>query len=79
MSKLKTFVAVLMLIFVLGLAAPQALAGDMNEPPGETNAPPGITGELNTPPAPAPGDTPGTGFASWAKIFFQILGNSWSV
>jgi hypothetical protein len=32
MRKLKTFVAVLMLVLVLGLAAPQALAGDVQTP-----------------------------------------------
>ena len=66
MSKLKTFVAVLMLVFVLGLAAPQALAGDMNEPPGETNAPPG---ETQGPPS----------FADWASVLVQIFGQTWSV
>ena len=70
MRKLKTFVAVLMLVFVVGLAAPQALAGQI-ETPGFTepqNAPgdidtPGITGEIHTP-----------GFATWAKIFFLMFG-----
>jgi len=66
MRKLKKVVAVLMLVFMLGLAAPQALAGDMNDPPGETNSPPG---ETQTPPS----------FADWASVFVQILGQTWSV
>lgn len=76
MRKLKTFVAVLMLVFVLGLAAPQALAGDMHTPgftePGEMQSPPGQT---ETP----PGDTQGPGLATWASTIFLILGSVWYV
>jgi hypothetical protein len=68
MRKLKTLVAILMLVFVLGLAAPQALAGETSTPPapGETSTPPG---ETSTPP----------GFADWASVLVQIFGQSWSV
>lgn len=66
MRKLKTFIAVLMLLFVLGLAAPQALAGEIEIPPGDTLTPPG---QIETPP----------GFADWANIIIQICGNSWSI
>jgi hypothetical protein len=62
MRKLKTFVAVVMLVFVLGLAAPQAFAGDI--------ATPGYTE-----PQEAPGDIGSPGFADWAKIFFQMFVN----
>ena len=68
MSKLKTFVAVLMLVFVLGLAAPQVLAGE-TQCPGALQTPPG---ETQTP----PGEIQGPGFADWARIIFQILGAS---
>ena len=77
MRKLKKFVAVLMSVFVLGIAAPQALAGDMNTTPttpGETNTPPGETSG-----PPAPGETQGPTLAAWAKIILQILGNSWNI
>lgn len=91
MRKLKTFVAVLMLVFVLGIAVPQALAGEVNTPPGETSGPPApgetqgpsITGTAKSPGIiecpPALGETQGPGFASWADIIFQILGNSWNI
>jgi hypothetical protein len=74
MRKLKTFVAVLMLVFVLGLAAPQALAGETSAPPapGETQSPPG---ETNSP----PGDGHTTGFADWASALSLIFGNSWTI
>ena len=92
MRKLKTFVAVLMLVFVLGIAVQQAFAGDTMTPPGETQGPP-VPGEMNTPPGetqgpslngitdtpPAPGEVSTPGFASWADIIFQILGNSWNI
>ena len=76
MRKVKTFLAVLMLVFVLGLATPQALAGD-------TLTPPGLTGETQTPPGQLdspPGTTQGPpGFADWANIIIQILGNGWNI
>ena len=78
MRKLKTFVAVLILVFVVGLAAPQASFADGGETQGPsitgTAESSGITdtppGEVNSP----PGDTQGPGFATWAKIFFLIFG-----
>ena len=90
MRKLKTFVAVLMLVFVLGIAVPQALASG-----GETQGP-SITGTaeslgiIECPPAlgetqgpgitdTPPGEISTPGFADWAKIIFQILGNSWNI
>jgi len=94
MRKLKTFVAVLMLVFVLGIAVPQAFAdgGETQGPsltdPGDGHGP-GMPGEINTPgitqgpgitdTPPDPGDVQDPGFASWAKIIFQILGNGWNV
>ena len=67
MRRLKTLIAVLMLVFVSGLAAPQALAGETSTPPapGETSTPPG---ETSTPP----------GFAASAGVLLQIHGQSWS-
>ena len=68
MRKLKTFIAVLMLVFVLGLAAPQALASDVNSTPttpGETSCP--------------PGDGHTTGFADWVDALSTIFGNSWTI
>jgi hypothetical protein len=74
MRKLKTFVAALMLVFVLGIAAPQALAGDMNSPPapapGDVGFPPG---DIHIPGRAAPG------VAFWARTLVLILGNSWNV
>ena len=67
MGKLKRFVAALMLLFVLNIAAPQALAGDVGFPPGDIHIP-GITGDILTP-----------GFADWASALVLILGNSWNV
>ena len=72
MRKLKTFVAALMLVFVLGISAPQTLAGELQTPPGNTESSPGQTE------AP-PGGTQGTGFASWANMILQICGNGWNV
>jgi hypothetical protein len=74
MRKLKTFVGVLMLAFVLGLAAPQALAGEITGPPAprEINTPPG---ETQTPPR----DGHTTGFADWASALSLIFGNSWTI
>ena len=79
MRKMKTFIGVLMLVFVLGLAAPQALAGDQHTPgvlqgppaetaPGEVHTP-GLAGEINAPPT----------LADWTKMLIQILGNSWKL
>jgi hypothetical protein len=63
MRKLKNIVAVLMLLFVLGLAAPQAFAGDVLTP--------GFTGDVQTPGI--TGDIQGVGLLS--AILFGI---SWS-
>ena len=67
MRKLKRVIPVLMLVFVLGLAAPQALAGEVTTPPapGETSCP--------------PGDGHTTGFADWVDALSTIFGNSWTI
>jgi hypothetical protein len=87
MRKLKTFVAALMLVFVLGIAAPQALAGDMNSPPapapGDVGFPPGdiqtpgIAGDIHIPGKTGEMGTPGIAF--WATTLVTVLGNSWNV
>jgi hypothetical protein len=76
MRKLKTFVAVLMLVFVLGLAAPKASFADG----GVTQGPNFTQGVPNVAPEGVCGETQGpAGLADWAGIIFQILGNGWNV
>lgn len=70
MLTIKRIAAVLMLLVVLGLSAPQAFAdpGDTLTPPGETQTPPG---DIHT-----PGMAQGAGGLS-AWLMFQMLANGW--
>lgn len=52
MRKIKTLLAMMALVLVMSLGAPQALAGDMG-------CPPGFTGEISTPGYTGPQETPG--------------------
>ena len=88
MLTIKRIAAVLMLLAVLGLSAPQALAdpGEIQSPPGETQTPPGETngpprgetsappGETNTPPGEV-NTPPAAGMSAW--MLFQFLANGW--
>ncbi len=73
MLTIKRIAAVLMLLLVLGFAAPRAFAdpGEMNAPPGQTDTPPG---ETQGPPSSALGLG---GLTAW--VVFQMLRTGWNI
>lgn len=79
MRKVKTIVAVMMMLSVIGVATPQVLAGDVQTPTrtGEVHTP-GKAGDAHTPGKAGEISTPG--FSAWARTLVLLMfGNGWSV